>query len=48
VDSTTGKLLPVAASDINRNPNFGQLIKSYTQEGIDSHRTIRLRVRIIF
>ena len=48
VDPTTGKLLPVAASDIIPNPFFGRLIKSYTQEGIDSRRTIRLRVRITF
>ena len=48
VDQTTGKLLPIAASDIIPNPLFGQLINSFTQEGIDSRRTIRLRVRITF
>jgi hypothetical protein len=48
VDQTTGKLLPIAASDIIANPLFGQLINSFTQEGIDSRRTIRLRVRITF
>jgi hypothetical protein len=48
VDQTTGKLRPIAASDIIPNPFFGQLIKSYTQEGIDSRRTIRLRARITF
>jgi hypothetical protein len=48
VDQTTGKLLPIAASDITPNPFFGQLINSFTQEGIDSRRTIRLRARITF
>jgi hypothetical protein len=48
VDQTTGKLLPVAASDITPNPDFGRLISSFSQEGIDSRRTIRLRLRITF
>jgi hypothetical protein len=48
VDPTTGKLLPVAASDIIPNPFFGRLINSFTQEGIDSRRTVRLRLRITF
>lgn len=30
------------------NPDFGRLITSYTQEGVDSRRTIRLRLRITF
>jgi len=33
---------------ITRNPDFGRLITSYTQEGVDSRRTIRLRLRITF
>jgi hypothetical protein len=48
VDPATGKLLPIAASDIIPNPDFGRLISSFTQEGIDSRRTIRLRLRITF
>jgi hypothetical protein len=54
VDQTTGKLLPINPAetkdggDVTRNPKFGRLISSFTQEGIDSRRTIRLRVRITF
>jgi hypothetical protein len=46
VDQNTGKLLPI--TDITPNPNFGRLITSYTQEGIDSRRTVRLKLRITF
>jgi hypothetical protein len=35
-------------TNINLNPDFGRLITSYTQEGVDSRRTIRLRLRITF
>lgn len=48
VDPTTGALLPIQESDISRNDNFGRLISSFTQEGIDNRRTIRLRLRITF
>jgi hypothetical protein len=48
VDQNTGRLLPVAASDIIPNPDFGRLISSFTQEGINNRRTIRLRLRITF
>jgi hypothetical protein len=48
VDQTTGKLLPIAQADIIPNPDFGRLINSYSQEGVDSRRTIRLRLRITF
>jgi hypothetical protein len=34
--------------DVTPNPDFGRLIASYTQEGVDSRRAIRLRVRITF
>jgi hypothetical protein len=44
VDQSTGKLLPI--TDIIPNPNFGRLFNSFSQEGIDSRRAIRLRVRI--
>jgi hypothetical protein len=30
------------------NPDFGRLITSYAQEGVDSRRTTRLRLRITF
>jgi hypothetical protein len=48
VDPNTGKLLPIEEGDITRNEDFGRLISSFTQEGIDSRRTIRLRLRITF
>ena len=48
VDPTTGALLPIQESDISRNDDFGRLISSFTQEGIDSRRTVRLRLRITF
>ncbi len=34
--------------DVNPNPDFGRLINTFTQEGVDSRRTIRLRLRITF
>jgi hypothetical protein len=46
VDQKTGKLLPI--TDITPNPNFARLITSYTQEGVDSRRTVRLKLRITF
>jgi len=49
VDPVTGKLLPIdPAIDVIPNPDFGRLISSFSQEGIDSRRTIRLRLRITF
>lgn len=44
VDQKTGKLLPI--TDVTPNPDFGRLINSFSQEGIDSRRTLRLRLRI--
>jgi hypothetical protein len=46
VDQKTGHLLPI--TDVTPNPVFGRLINSFSQEGIDSRRTIRLRLRITF
>jgi Carboxypeptidase regulatory-like domain/TonB dependent receptor len=46
VDPNTGQLLPITRVD--PNPNFGRLIQSYTDEGIDNRRTIRLRLRLTF
>jgi hypothetical protein len=40
-------LKPEYAS-VTPNPDFGRLITSYTQEGVDSRRAIRLRPRITF
>ena len=49
VDQTTGKLLPInPATDVNLNSDFGKLKSSFTQEGVDSRRTVRLRLRITF
>ena len=48
VDQTTGAVLPIATSDVNFNPLFGQLTNSFPQEGVLSQRTIRLRLRITF
>jgi hypothetical protein len=50
VDPTQGpptpKLLPI--TDITPNPDFGRLINTFTQEGVDSRRTMRLRLRVTF
>jgi len=48
VDPATLKVLPIAPADITRNDNFGRLISSFSQEGIDNRRTVRLRLRITF
>jgi len=48
VDPATLKVLPIAPDDIVRNDNFGRLISSFTQEGINNRRTIRLRLRLTF
>jgi hypothetical protein len=41
-------LLPLDPADVTPNPDFGRLISSFTQEGIDNRRTVRLRLRITF
>jgi len=49
VDQNTGKLLPIdPVNDVTRNDQFGRLISSFTQEGIDNRRSVRLRLRITF
>ena len=51
VDPATGNLLPIGQGhpeDIIPNPDFGRLINSFSQEGVDSRRTVRLRLRITF
>ncbi|HYM06925.1 MAG TPA: hypothetical protein VEU11_10230, partial [Terriglobales bacterium] len=48
VNPQTLKLNPIQPGDVNLNPNFGRLLTSYTQEGVDSRRTVRLKLRITF
>jgi hypothetical protein len=48
VNQITGALLPLDPADVTLNPDFGRLISSFTQEGIDNRRTVRLRLRITF
>jgi hypothetical protein len=38
----------VLPENINYNGDFGRLINTYSQEGVDSRRTVRLRLRITF
>jgi hypothetical protein len=45
VDPNTRR--PTLAS-LDRNPDFGRAFSTFSQEGIDSRRTTRLRLRIIF
>jgi hypothetical protein len=42
------KTLKPVYESVTPNPDFGRLITSYSQEGVDSRRTIRLRLRITF
>jgi hypothetical protein len=46
VDPATKRILPI--TDVTRNPDFGRLLTSFSQEGIDSRRTVRLKLRITF
>lgn len=46
VDPKTGRLLPITR--VTPNPDFGRMIASYEQDGIDARRAIRLRLRISF
>jgi hypothetical protein len=38
----------IPADQVNLNDDFGRLLTTYTQEGVDSRRTVRLRLRITF
>jgi hypothetical protein len=40
--------LPITPDLVNINPDFGRLYRSYSQEGVDSRRSIRLRGRFTF
>jgi hypothetical protein len=44
IDNGDGTFTP----DVNKNPDFGRLINSFSQENVDSRRTVRLRLRITF
>jgi hypothetical protein len=35
-------------ADFNPNDDFGRLLNTYSQEGVESRRTMRLRLRITF
>jgi Carboxypeptidase regulatory-like domain/TonB dependent receptor len=49
VNPTTLKLNPIdPVNDVTLNDAFGRLLNTFTQEGIDSRRTVRLRLRITF
>ena len=45
IDQTT--LMP-AVQDVNPNSDFARLFSTFPQEGVDSRRTIRLRLRVTF
>jgi len=40
--------LAVELRDTNPNPDFGRAFQTFSQEGVDSRRTVRLRLRITF
>lgn len=42
------KTLQPALANVITNPDFGRLLTSYSQEGIDSRRTVRLKLRVTF
>lgn len=52
VDPNTLKIEPIGLThpdqDIIRNDDFGRLKSSFTQEGVNNRRTIRLRLRLTF
>ncbi len=48
VDPTTLQLMPITSADISPNPDFGRAFQTFSQEGVDSRRTVRLRLRITF
>jgi hypothetical protein len=46
VDPATLKLAPI--TEVTRNPNFGRRRGSFSQESIDSRRSIRVKLRLTF
>lgn len=47
-DVTVNPALQPVLEDVNPNPDFGRAFSTFSQEGIDSRRTTRLRLRITF
>jgi hypothetical protein len=58
VDQRNGQLLPLSAVScddtdfvapcVDYNKDFGKIRQSFTQEGVDNKRSIRLRARLTF
>lgn len=46
VDPKTTKILPI--KQVTQNPDFGRLVNSFGQDGIDLRRAVRLRMRVTF
>jgi hypothetical protein len=46
VDAKSGKVLPITR--VTPNTDFGRLTNSYSQDGIDLRRAVRLRMRVTF
>jgi len=47
-DVAVNSALQPVLQDVNPNPDFGRAFSTFSQEGIDSRRTVRLRLRITF
>lgn len=47
-DVAVNPALQPVLEDVNPNPDFGRAFSTFSQEGIDSRRTTRLRLRITF
>jgi hypothetical protein len=47
-DIGVNSALQPVLQDVNPNPDFGRAFSTFSQEGIDSRRTTRLRLRITF
>lgn len=46
VNQTNAKLLPI--TDVTLNPDFGRLYGTYSHEGIDDRRSVRISLRLVF
>ena len=47
-DVMVNSALQPVLQDVNPNPDFGRAFSTFQQEGVDSRRTVRLRLRITF
>jgi hypothetical protein len=47
-DVTVDPALQPVLEDVNPNSDFGRAFSTFSQEGVDSRRTVRLRLRITF